>query len=42
MHVAVTLECLERLLPALHVFSDELGKKKSEFWDIIKIGRTHT
>ena len=42
MHVSVMLEVLKGLLPALDYFANGLRKKKKEFWNIIKIGRTHT
>lgn len=42
MHVAAVLLTLDKLLPTLVRFSNELGKKEAEFNDIVKIGRTHT
>lgn len=42
MHVATVLTVYEKLLPTLVRFANELGKKEKEFFDIIKIGRTHT
>lgn len=42
MHIATVLATYEKLLPTLARFSSELGKKESEFNDIVKIGRTHT
>ncbi len=42
MHVATVLMTYEKLLPTLVRFVNELGKKEKEFWEIIKIGRTHT
>jgi len=41
IHVA-TAESLKRsLIPALQRLEDALRRKSAEFWDIIKIGRTH-
>lgn len=42
MHVATVLTVYEKLLPTLVRFANELGKKEKEFFDIVKIGRTHT
>lgn len=42
MHVATVLLTYEKLLPTLVRFSNELGAKEKEFFDIVKIGRTHT
>ncbi len=41
IHVA-TAERLEKfLVPALQKLQDALGRKSREFWEVIKIGRTH-
>lgn len=42
MHIAAVLEVNERLLPKLRGLTAALTKKRDEFADIIKIGRTHT
>ena len=42
MHVAVALQIHQRLLPGLKELRTSLDKKRAEFNDIIKIGRTHT
>jgi fumarate hydratase class II len=42
MHIAAILEVNERLIPKLNGLIDALEKKRAEFADIIKIGRTHT
>ena len=41
MHIAAAEETVHRLLPALAHFRDALDKKRAEFDDIVKIGRTH-
>lgn len=41
LHVAVARELTDRLLPALEALHLSLGSKAEEFWEIIKIGRTH-
>lgn len=41
MHVSAVVALENELLPALHVFRDELSAKASEFDDVIKSGRTH-
>jgi fumarate hydratase, class II len=41
MHVAVAQELTHKLLPALEALQASLGKKAEEFWDVLKIGRTH-
>lgn len=41
MHIAVTLEIKERLLPALEEMKRALLLKAEEFKNIIKVGRTH-
>ena len=42
MHIAAVLEVNEKLLPNLQGLTEALQKKKVEFDDIVKIGRTHT
>lgn len=42
MHIAAVIETNERLLPKLRGLRDALAKKRDEFKDIVKIGRTHT
>lgn len=42
MHVAVAMEIRSRLLPGLKELHASLERKRAEFNDIIKIGRTHT
>ena len=42
LHVAVSREAHDRLLPALDRLHEELDDKAEAFGDIIKIGRTHT
>ena len=42
MHIAAVMETNERLLPKLRGLKDALAKKRDEFKDIVKIGRTHT
>ncbi len=41
MHMAASLEIVNRLLPALKNFQEALESKAREFGDIIKTGRTH-
>jgi len=41
MHIAAVRQVNEQLLPALRHLRDALAKKRDEFQDIIKIGRTH-
>ena len=41
-HIAAVLEVNQRLLPKLSALTDVLDAKRSEFDDIVKIGRTHT
>src|SRR4051794_21007938 len=41
MHIAAAEAVTARLLPALRKLEDSLGRKADEFWDVIKIGRTH-
>src|ERR1700676_2037495 len=42
MHIAAALEITRALLPALAHLHAALGRKRKEFADIVKIGRTHT
>jgi fumarate hydratase class II len=41
IHVSAAEELRNHLLPALERLQTELDAKAKEFWDIIKIGRTH-
>jgi fumarate hydratase class II len=41
MHIALSLETTERLMPALDRLQQSLTAKAQEFKDIVKIGRTH-
>ena len=41
IHVAAAESLKSLLLPALHRLETSLRRKSAEFWDIIKIGRTH-
>ncbi len=41
IHVAVGEVLHKALLPALEKLHGAFGKKSAEFWDVIKIGRTH-
>ncbi len=41
MHIAAVEEVTHRLLPAVTYFRDALEKKRVEFNDIVKVGRTH-
>ena len=41
IHVSAAEELRNRLLPALEKLQSELEAKAKEFWEIIKIGRTH-
>src|SRR3954469_6344129 len=41
MHVAAAEAVTGRLLPAMRKLEDSLERKADEFWDVIKIGRTH-
>ena len=41
IHVATALSLKESLMPALQRLESALRAKSTEFWDIIKIGRTH-
>ncbi|MDQ6654365.1 MAG: class II fumarate hydratase [Verrucomicrobiota bacterium] len=41
IHVSAAEELKNHLLPALERLQNELEAKAKEFWDVIKIGRTH-
>jgi aspartate ammonia-lyase len=41
IHISVAEELKNRLIPALEKLHGALEAKAKEFWDIIKIGRTH-
>ncbi len=41
MHIASVLTLRTRLLPALVALRDALARKKAEFDDVVKVGRTH-
>ena len=41
IHISAADELTNRLAPALDKLAAELDRKAREFWDIIKIGRTH-
>src|SRR4051812_41597781 len=41
MHVAAAEAVTGRLLPAMRKLEDSFERKADEFWDVIKIGRTH-
>src|SRR3954469_14437429 len=41
IHISAAEELKNNLLPALTSLHTELGAKAKQFWDIIKIGRTH-
>ena len=41
VHIAVAQELKRKLLPALETLQDSLAAKGVEFWDVLKIGRTH-
>src|SRR3954465_10792414 len=41
MHVAAAEAVTGRLLPAMRRLEDSLERKADEFWEVIKIGRTH-
>lgn len=41
MHVAVAQEITHKLVPALLALQTSLANKGVEFWDVLKIGRTH-
>ena len=41
MHISVSQETINKLLPNLKILEKELNKKSKEFKNIIKVGRTH-
>ncbi|WP_075502170.1 class II fumarate hydratase [Candidatus Pelagibacter communis] len=41
MHIAISIETKNKLLPALELLNKELKKKVSKFRKVIKVGRTH-
>jgi fumarate hydratase, class II len=41
MHIAAAEAVTGRLLPAMRQLRDSLARKSEEFWDVVKIGRTH-
>jgi fumarate hydratase, class II len=41
MHVAVAQELNKKLLPEMEALQKSLAAKAEEFWDVLKIGRTH-
>src|SRR5690625_754554 len=41
LHVAAVLKLEDKVLPALRILKDSIGKKMEAFKDIVKIGRTH-
>jgi len=41
MHIAAATVVKQRLIPAVKALRDTLHEKAHEFWDIVKIGRTH-
>ncbi len=41
MHVAAYLEVATNLIPAIKELRDTFKVKQNEFWDVVKIGRTH-
>jgi fumarate hydratase class II len=41
MHISTAVETHKRLLPALKMLLASLNAKVSEFWNVVKIGRTH-
>lgn len=41
MHIAAGRLIKDRLLPALRACESVLGEKAKEWWDVLKIGRTH-
>ena len=40
MHIAISIETRDKLLPSLNLLNKEI-KKVSQFRNIIKVGRTH-
>ncbi len=41
MHIAAYKALVENTIPQLEYMKTELDKKAKEFWDVVKIGRTH-
>ncbi len=41
MHIAAYMEIANKLIPAIKGLRDTLKVKQDEFWDVVKIGRTH-
>jgi fumarate hydratase, class II len=41
MHIAAAEGVTARLLPAMRQLRESLARKSEEFWDVVKIGRTH-
>lgn len=41
MHIAAVMELEDNLLPSITLLKDTMAKKMKEYYDIIKIGRTH-
>jgi fumarate hydratase class II len=41
LHIAAATTAHETLLPAMDALRDALDSKRRQFWDILKIGRTH-
>ena len=41
MHIAISIETRDKLLPSLNLLNKEIKKKVSQFRNIIKVGRTH-
>jgi fumarate hydratase class II len=41
LHIAAATTARETLLPAMDALRDALDSKREQFWDILKIGRTH-
>ncbi len=42
MHVAVAVDILYRLIPAVEKLRNELSQKADQYTNVLKIGRTHT
>lgn len=41
MHIAAYMEVADQLIPAIKELRKTFAAKEEEFWDIVKIGRTH-
>ena len=41
MHIAAYMEVANKLIPAIKGLRDTFKAKQAEFWDVVKIGRTH-